>query len=65
MRKMVKKESKYTPLRPVGRWRLRVTSARIFGLRFDILRGGESLLVIFHAQVVDLHAIKDNNSWWK
>lgn len=39
MRKMTKKESKYTALRPVGRWRLRMTSARILGLLFVILRG--------------------------
>lgn len=36
---MAIKESKYTALRPVGRWRLRVTSARIFGLHLGIIRG--------------------------
>ena len=36
---MAIKESKYTPLRPVGRCRLRVTSARIFGLHLGIIRG--------------------------
>ena len=46
---MAIKESKYTALRPVGRCRLRVTSARIFGLRFGILRGGIALGDLSHA----------------